>query len=95
MTGTFLGLNLKYLPWQLVVPIMLGLSIFCAYGALTIRGKGKNANIFFFCLAIASFISGIKTMATHTGIFLNYLSLLDPIMYVFGGIVMIIVFWKS
>ena len=48
MTGTMIGLNRKYLPWQLTVPIMFGLSIACMYYAFIANGNTKLGNILFF-----------------------------------------------
>ena len=46
MTGVNIGMNMKYLPWQLFVPIVLVLSVICVYGAVTLKDKSKLGNIF-------------------------------------------------
>ena len=90
MTGTFLGINLKYL---LSVLIMFGLSICGIYYALTIKVKGKIINVFFFCGAISTFLSGIKTLTTHTGVFAQYLPIIEPTYWVFASITIILIFF--
>jgi len=67
MTGTMIGVNMKYLPWQLFVPLVIGISLVSMYGAITI--KGKEVNIFFLCMAISLFLLGIETLAKSTGVF--------------------------
>lgn len=90
MTGTFFGMNLKYL---LSVLIMFGLSVCGIYYALTLKGKGKIINIFFFCGAISTFLSGIKTLATHTGIFAQYLPIIEPMYWILACITIILIFF--
>lgn len=92
MTGTAIGLNLKYLPWQLFVPAMFGLSILCVYGAITIKGKGKTIKLFLFCLAIVGVFMGIERLAISTGIGADYLPFLKPIIFSVMGIAMLVLF---
>jgi len=89
VTDTMIGLNMKYLPWQLFVPLVIGISLVSMYGAITIKGKGKEINIFFFCMAISLFFLGIETLAKSTGIFVQYLPIIEPIYWGFACITII------
>lgn len=92
LTGVKIGMNMKYLPWQLFGTILIVFSIICAYGALTHKDKSKSGNIFLICLAIFAFLTGIDTLASHIGILLEYLPFFEPISYIFLVIAMFIVF---
>ena len=92
MTGVNIGMNMKYLPWQLFVPIVLVLSVICVYGAVTLKDKSKLGNIFLICMAIFGFLLGIEKLAIHTGILSEYLPFLGPISYIFLFIGLFMVF---
>jgi hypothetical protein len=77
MSGVIVGLNLKYLPWELYVPVMLCLSIFCMYGAITEKCKAKVGNVFLGCLSIIALVMGMKKLIISTGIFAQYLPFVE------------------
>ena len=93
MAGTFLGINLKYLPWEVSVPIMFGISMSGIYYAITIKGKRKVINIFFFCGAISILFSGIELLAKNTGIFAQYLPIVEPMYWFFACILVVLIFF--
>lgn len=92
MTGTFIGLNLKYLPWQLFVPVMFVMSIVCIYFGVTVRGRTKALNAVCFCAAIGAILMGMENLAIHTGIFAQYLSIIEILNWFFFAILLIILF---
>ena len=79
MTGVHIGMKMKYLPWQLFVPLVIGGSLVIMYYAFTIKGEDKVGNVFFFFLAIGLFLIGIETLAKNTGIFVQYLPIIEPL----------------
>ena len=92
MTGVNMGMNMKYLPWQLFSTLLIVISIICAYGAVTHKDKSKSGNIFLICLAIFAFLTGIDTLASHIGIFSEYLLFFEITSYIFFFIALFIVF---
>jgi len=92
MTGTMIGLNMKYLPWQLTVPIMFGLSIACMYYAFTAKGKTKLGNILLFFIAIKGGLMVIKMLVEKTGVFAQYLPIIETLDWIGFFIVLILPF---
>jgi len=62
------------------------------YGA-TMKGNGKVINIFLFCGGISMFLSVIKTLAKNTGIFAQYLPIIEPMHWIFECILIILIFF--
>jgi len=91
MTGAFIGLNLKYLPWQITVPILFGMAIACMYCAFRGKAKTKVANILFFFLALEGGFMVIKTLAAQTGMFVQYLPMVEMLDVIGFVITMILV----
>jgi hypothetical protein len=93
MTGINIGLNAKYLPWQIFVLGVFGASIACMYYAMTIKNKGKVANVFFLCLSMCGIIMGIESLATNTGILAQYLPIIQLTYWVLFCIALILLFF--
>lgn len=93
MTSTAIGLNMKYLPWQLFVPIMFGFSIGCIYFGVTTKGKSKTINMICYCSALAAFLMGLESLAINTGILAQCLPFLSPIYYSILGVILILIFF--
>jgi hypothetical protein len=95
MTGVLIGMNLKYLPWQLSLAVMFCLSIGCIYYAITISGKNKVVKIFFICCAIGSVTTFIESLAINMGILAQYLSIIKTLDWVVFFITIIVLFFFS